>query len=320
VLALGRRRHREVLAGLAGFALLLGFYLLWRQTEAFGFLRSTTPAHMRGTGASLSHLTENAKSLFHWWLGRRHVAAWSQGFAAFADLAPARQILLAVLNLGLVAWLARGLRVPPAAAAESFPKSRLLAFAASAFACASVPALLGYVESRLLVLPAIPALALLARVGVEAKGAPWLRPTALVLFFAALFADQGTNHSWRQSALAYRDILAHLREHRADWVDRDYLIFDSRAFRKGRDPDPIRALAFQGNASFFRGSGLRELIWLAGRRWPLAKGRLDVEYAAEYRDDGILLHGRYGAAQDPLFVPRENAYLLPLDQVVWPRE
>lgn len=316
VLLVGRQPWRRVLFALSGYAVFFLLYFSWRSTDAFGLLQSTTPEHMKASGAGVEALVVNGKEFIRWWAADRGILVWRQGLEAFSGIPLPRRVFLVLVNLGMVLGLAVLLKRLPKQAAVPASSSalslvRLICFCAVWFAVTSVPALMSYVVGRLLVLPAIAAVCV-ASVILAKVSSRWLIGLGAPLLFAAILADQGTNQSWRESGQVYWGVYEHLQANRPEWVRCEVLLFDTRSFReRAPSSDPIQAVAFHGNASLLRGSGLREMIWIAGRIWPQARGRLDVEYNAELTQDELILHYRFDPENRELErVPLQKVYRL----------
>ncbi len=318
VLLVGRQPHRKALLALAGFAVCFLFYLVWRQTAAFGLLRSTTPAHMRATGISVSHVLIQAKELARWCVGDYAWLAWRQGWEAFARIPGPRRALLVAFNIIACVFAAWAMsRIPMAKRPRTLPIPRRVLFAGLWFVASALPALLSYVVSRLLVLPAM---AVWVAIDLASRRLPRHIGIALglPLLFLALLSAQGTNWAWNESAIAHRRVFQALRVRHAEWAGKRLLVYDSRRLREAKgDPDPVRAVAFHGNAPLFRGSGLREMAWLVQPTRPRPLFRLDVEYNAEIHDDEVRLRGRYDP-QGPIThrFPRSEVYVLDLAEVL----
>jgi hypothetical protein len=289
---------------MAPFGCVILLYAAWRMTNSFGLNEVWFyPPHMQA-GLSLDTVLWNAREIFQWWLGDRFWGSLLAGWESFSTLAPGVRRMLFAGNIGaasLTVWLLARLQKAEAGLEHAGASAgRAWMFALAWTGATLLICLLSYVESRLLVLPAI-GLCLALGLAFAAKArAGWLAGGAIMIVLF-MTATQGTSESYRQAGLLNNRVYEHLSRTYPEWKDREVLLFDTAALRQrltgglinptGSDPATWGEF---NNALTVRGFVLRGMLYLVTREDPPRITIVhDVECGAYRKDQTLYWHERF---------------------------
>jgi len=275
-------------------------YLSWRFTSGFGLIPQSDLA--REPMLALWKFKENVYSIISWWIGPRMLWAGVNGLEMWPWMGWVRGVMLAILNVGLLAWLLRlASRLPEPSAPQPWSHARIALWAVLLMALTHAPSLPGWTASRLNYLPGLGAATLLGLLWVKAQGKPALRGVFIAGVLLGFFANQGISKEWQVLGAFQAGLYERIDASFDEWQDKDLVLVSSdrlqqhSGYKSWRPDKTTHVLALYRNAPLLWGTVLNAMIQRSAAENDGSPPRiiLDIETNPRVEGEWLIWHERF---------------------------